>query len=72
MIHRLAFLSLVSTLLIIATRDVSAAEDRRAKVLNDRTEVEAMSEWIYNDLPKATADAGRTGKPLLVVIRCIP
>ena len=28
--------------------------------------------WIYNDLPKARAEAERTGKPLLVIFRCIP
>jgi S1-C subfamily serine protease len=28
--------------------------------------------WIYNDFAKARAEAEQTGKPLLVVIRCIP
>ena len=28
--------------------------------------------WIYNDLPKGFAEAKKTGKPLLVVLRCIP
>lgn len=28
--------------------------------------------WIYDDLPKAKALAKETGKPLLVVIRCVP
>src|SRR5262249_39830635 len=34
--------------------------------------VEAEGFWIYNDLPKAFAEARRTGKPILVVLRCIP
>jgi hypothetical protein len=28
--------------------------------------------WIYDDLPKAVAEAKETGKPLLVVLRCVP
>jgi serine protease Do len=28
--------------------------------------------WIYDDWPKAVAESKATGKPLLVVIRCVP
>lgn len=28
--------------------------------------------WIYDDLPAGFAEAARTGKPLLVVLRCVP
>jgi hypothetical protein len=28
--------------------------------------------WIYNDLKAGTAQARATGKPLLVVFRCVP
>ncbi len=48
------------------------AQDRETKVRNDRKQVESQDYWIYNDLPKAYAEAYRTGKPLLVVFRCIP
>lgn len=50
----------------------SGAEDRRARVLNDRDEVQSLGHWIYNDLPKGFAEAAKTGKPMLVVIRCLP
>jgi len=46
------------------TRDEMVREDRR-KVTEDGF-------WIYNDLPKAFAEARKTGKPILVVLRCIP
>ena len=59
-------------LLFLGVMSLSAAEDRKERVLNDRKEVEASGHWIYNDLPKGFAEAARTGKPLLVVIRCIP
>jgi hypothetical protein len=28
--------------------------------------------WIYDDLDAGVAEAGRTGKPLMVVLRCVP
>ena len=49
-----------------------AAETRDDKVRNDRTDVLGGGRWIYNDLPKGMAEAKRTGKPLLVVLRCVP
>jgi len=59
-------------LLFLGVASLTAAEDRKERVLNDRKEVEASGNWIYNDLPRGFAEAARTGKPLLVVIRCIP
>lgn len=50
--------------LVGQTRDEMVREDRR-KVTEDGF-------WIYNDLPKAFAEAEATGKPILVVLRCIP
>jgi hypothetical protein len=47
-------------------------QTREQKVLNDRKKVEADGYWIYNDLPKGFAEAKTTGKPLLVILRCIP
>ncbi len=48
------------------------AQTREQKVLADRKKVEADGYWIYNDLPKGLAEAKATGKPLLVILRCIP
>ena len=59
-------------LLLLDGASLNAAEDRKERVLNDRKEVETSGNWIYNDLPKGIAEAARTGKPLMVVIRCIP
>jgi len=59
-------------LLILNGVSLNAAEDRKERVLNDRKEVEASGNWIYNDLPKGFAESVRTGKPLVVVVRCIP
>ena len=51
---------------------VHAAESRDARVRNDRTNVQATGLWIYNDLAKGFDEAKATGKPLLVVLRCVP
>ena len=66
------FLVVFAGLLLLITVTVKAAEDRRERVLNDRKDVESAGQWIYNDLPKGFAEASRTGKPLLVVLRCVP
>src|SRR4051812_26354667 len=48
------------------------AQDRETKVRNDRKNIEEAGRWIYNDLPNGIAEAKETGKPLLVIFRCIP
>ena len=35
-------------------------------------DLEVKGDWIYNDLQAGLAEARKTGKPLLVVIRCVP
>ena len=64
--------SFLAVVLLSVVVSAPAAEDRRERVLNDRKEVEASGQWIYNDLPKGFAEATRTRKPMLVVFRCIP
>lgn len=58
--------------LLIPAVAVGEELTREQKVRNDRQKVEAEGFWIYNDLDKGFAEARRTGKPLLVVLRCIP
>lgn len=33
---------------------------------------EVKGDWIYDDLPAGYALAKKTGKPLMVVFRCVP
>jgi hypothetical protein len=49
-----------------------AVKDREAAVRNDRAAMEKNGRWIYNDYQRGFAEAKRTGKPLLVVLRCVP
>ena len=48
------------------------AQDRDAKVRNDRQAFGASRDWIYNDLGEGVRAAKGNNKPLLVVFRCIP
>src|SRR6476620_9296071 len=47
-------------------------KDREGAVRKDKEAMEKDTRWIYNDYQKGFAEAKRTGKPLLVVLRCVP
>src|SRR5262249_30009643 len=66
---RPAFLALIVSLALAAS---GGAQTREQKVRADRKKVEAEGGWIYNDLARAFAEAKRTARPMLVVLRCIP
>lgn len=48
------------------------SQTREEKVREDRRKVEAEGFWIYNDMPLTFDTAKKTGKPILVVLRCLP
>ena len=47
-------------------------QTRSQKVRGDREKVLSDGYWIYNDFEKGLAESKKTGKPLLIVLRCIP
>jgi serine protease Do len=47
-------------------------KDRKGAVLGDKAAMENDPRWIYNDWKKGMARAQLEGKPLLVVLRCVP
>jgi serine protease Do len=47
-------------------------KSREEKVREDRARVEASGWWIYQDLPRAFAEARAQDKPIVVVLRCVP
>ncbi len=67
--HRSLLLVLVA--IAFAVSNVSA-QTREEKVRDDKKKIEAGGKWIYNDVPKAFAEAKRTGKPIVAVLRCLP
>jgi hypothetical protein len=67
--NRFQVLGMAVPLLLAA---VAVAQTREEKVRGDRQRIEAEGFWIYNDLPRGFAEAKKTGKPMLLVFRCIP
>lgn len=63
------FLAVVLSCTAVSSAD---KESRDEKVRSDRDRVVADGFWIYNDIPQAFSEAKRTGKPILVGLRCIP
>lgn len=68
--YRAALVGWVISVAIVTS--AAAAPTREEKVRADKAKVEAAGFWIYNDLPKAFAEAKKSGKPMVVVLRCIP
>src|SRR4249920_2872557 len=65
---RTAFGLLIS-LALLALTTTSQADSPLGESLKD---ISVAEHWIYDDFPKAVAEAKATGKPLLVVVRCVP
>lgn len=49
-----------------------AVKDREGAVRDDQTKMKDDGRWIYNDVDRGFAEAKKSGKPLLVVLRCVP
>jgi hypothetical protein len=64
-------LMLIALLFVFSVSSIHA-QDRLTKVRNDRQNVIDDGYWIYNDLAAAKEQAKESGKPILVVVRCIP
>src|SRR5437899_1567012 len=62
--------------LSISVSDLSSladtVKDREGAVRKDRAALQNDARWIYDDFQRGFAEARRTGKPLLVVLRCVP
>jgi hypothetical protein len=65
--RRLAF----STVLLVLSAPCWG-ETREEIVRGDKEKVEREGFWMYNDIPGAFEEAKRTGKPIVVVLRCLP
>jgi hypothetical protein len=49
-----------------------AVKDREGAVRKDKLTMENDPRWIYNDWQKGFAEAKREGRPVLLVLRCVP
>ncbi len=60
---------------LLLTMPVTAEEPKKTReqqVREDRDKVEKVGYWIYNDLAKGFTVANQSGKPMLVILRCLP
>lgn len=64
--------SILTLSMCLALSGFARGQTREEKLLADRKKFEADGLWIYNDLPRGFAEAKKSGKPLLIVMRCIP
>ncbi len=65
---------LLSCALLFSTLPAFSATvtNREAAVRADRATMEKDARWIYSDLQRGMTEAKWKGKPLLVVLRCVP
>jgi hypothetical protein len=47
-------------------------KSRDELVLEDRANLKGNAEWIYDDFETAKERAQASGKPMMIVLRCIP
>lgn len=66
------FLAAWLALLFPTLLSAEAVKDREGAVRNDRAALEADPRWNYNNVTAGFAEGKRTGKPVLVVLRCVP
>ncbi len=63
---------LLGSLLVAGSMSAETVKDREGAVRRDREERENDPRWIYNDVERGFEEARASGKPLLVVLRCVP
>jgi hypothetical protein len=59
------------TLFAVAAAPFAAAAEK-SPLGESLKDIDVADHWIYDDWPRAVAQAKQTGKPLLVVLRCVP
>lgn len=70
-LHPFLLLSLAASL-PASPSFADAVKDREGAVRQDKATMENDARWAYNDVQRGFAEAKRVGKPLLVVLRCVP
>jgi hypothetical protein len=65
---RLALLAL----LLSASAYAEAVKDREGAVRQDKAKLQDSDRWNYNDVQRGFDEAKKSGKPVLVILRCVP
>lgn len=70
--HRASLFLALALSMSVSSSFAATVKDREGAVRHDRAALENDPRWIYNDVDRGFAEAKRVGKPLLVVLRCVP
>ena len=63
----------LATLMVMGSSlPAATVKDREGAVRSDKATMENDARWFYNDVQRGFDEAKRTGRPLLVVLRCVP
>lgn len=65
-------LLLFAAIVALTSASAETVKDREGAVRGDKKKMEGNARWIYNDVDAGFAEARKTGKPLMVVLRCVP
>src|SRR4051812_13143772 len=65
-------LALLGLAFLSASLSADTVKDRAGAVRGDKAAFESDLRWNYNDVQRGFNEARRTGKPLLVALRCVP
>lgn len=57
---------------LLAWLVIGAAAHGQSQLQEGLKDTQVAPHWIYDDLPTAFSRAKESGKPLLVVFRCVP
>ena len=68
----ISLFSFLASALVSIPCFAAAVKDREGAVRGDRAAMEKDARWIYNDFQRGLLQAKWAGKPLLVVLRCVP
>lgn len=61
-----------AALLFASLAHAESVKDREGAVRADKARMENDQRWAYNDIDSGFKQAKLTGKPLLIVLRCVP
>ena len=66
---------IIAIFLVICSMGLSLADEKNRRdeaVRNDKKKLSNDQRWLYNDVQAGFEEAKKAGKPLLVVLRCVP
>jgi serine protease Do len=64
--------TLLASALLATSLHAEAVKDREGAVRGDREKMSNDARWIYGDIDHGFAEAKKSGKPVLVALRCVP